>query len=308
MPSGLFNAVHTTLDGLSRTALRAIAVAGVAIVGIADYLTGYDVSISLFYFGPVALATWYVGWGDGVAVTVLAGIVWVVSDFWITHSFRHPAVSLWNGAVVMAFLFINAFLINVLRSRLSSEYLLARTDALTSVLNPRAFQERLEATIAMARRRAAPFVLVYIDLDDLKTINDTRGHSEGDRVLREFAHCMKKIVRETDVVARLGGDEFALLLPETDREGAQVLVEKLRTFMSFSSEDEQAGITCSIGAVTFHELPPRAVDAVRVADRLMYVVKRRGKNAVAWAEFDRVTGSAVPVHEPFVPATKPAAE
>ena len=308
MPGALFNSVHASLNGLSRTALRAIAVAGVAIVGIADFLTGYDISISLFYFGPVALATWYVGWGDGVAVTMLAGLVWVTSDFMITNSFRHPAVSLWNGVVVMAFLFINAFLMNALRSRLSSEYLLARTDVLTSVLNPRAFQERLEDTIAMARRRAAPFVLVYIDVDNLKTINDNRGHSEGDRVLRDLAFCMKEIVRQTDVVARLGGDEFALLLPETDREGAQVLVEKLRVRMSSSSEGEQGGVTCSIGAVTFRELPQRAVDAVRVTDRLMYVVKRRGKNAVAWAEFDRATGTAVPVHEPFVSAAKPVSD
>lgn len=302
-----FNAVHARLERLSRHALRVITLASVAAIGIADYLTGYDISISLFYFGPVAVATWYVGWGDGVAVALLSGLVWVAGDFWITHSFRHPAISVWNGVVVLVFLLINAFLMNALRSRLSSEYLLARTDALTGVLNPRAFQERLEETMALARRRSSPFVLAYIDLDNLKTINDNRGHSEGDRVLRDFAHGMKEIVRQTDVIARLGGDEFVLLLPDTDREGANVLVEKLRARMSSQARTGQGSVTCSVGAVTFRDLPQHAVDAVRVTDRLMYVVKRRGKNGVAWAEFDRVSGAAVPVHEPFVPAGKPGA-
>lgn len=301
MRSHWLNAVHVRFEALPRAAIRAIAITGVALVGILDFLTGYDISVSLFYFGPVALATWYAGWGDGIAISLLSSLGWALGDVWFTRSFRHPAISVWNGVVLMAFLFINAFLMNALRSRLSSEYLLARTDALTSVLNPRAFQERLEEIVAMARRQASPFVLAYVDVDNLKTINDSFGHSEGDRVLRDFAHGMRAVVRQTDVVARLGGDEFALLLPDTERQGAQVLVEKLRAHMSSLGSGGLAGVTCSVGAVTFRELPKRAVDAVRVADQLMYLVKRRGKNGVAWAEYDRVTGTAMPVHEPFVP-------
>jgi len=295
-------AVHRRFEGLPRTAIRIIAIVGVLAVGAVDYLTGYDISFSLFYFGPVAIATWYAGWADGVAMMLLSVMAWFAGDFLAAHSYRHPAISIWNGFVVLSFLFINGFLLNTLRSRLSNEYQLARTDALTAVLNPRAFQERLEETMALARRTASPFVLVYVDLDNLKTINDRSGHSEGDRVLKRFAQSMTEIVRRTDIVARLGGDEFALLLPETELGGAHIFVEKLRMRMSSLSSAEHMAVTCSIGAVAFRELPPRAADAVRIADRLMYSIKRRGKNGVAWAEFDRATGTAVPVHETFVTA------
>jgi diguanylate cyclase (GGDEF)-like protein len=293
---------HDRFERLSRSAIRVIAIVGVLFVGAVDYLTGYEISFSVFYFGPVAVATWYAGWSDGLAVTLLSGMVWLTGDFLAAHSVRHPAISIWNAFVVLAFLYINAFLLNALRSRLSSEYQLARTDALTAVLNPRAFKERLEEIMAFARRKPSAFVLVYIDLDNLKTINDSFGHSEGDRVLREFAQTMTEIVRRTDSVARLGGDEFALLLPDTELAGAQVLVEKLRTRMAALAPSDKVGITCSVGAVAFREQPGRAAEAVRIADRLMYSVKRRGKNGVAWAEFDRATGSAVPVHETFIPA------
>ena len=97
---------------------------------------------------------------------------------------------------------------------------LARTDDLTGLANRRHFFELSEAEIQRARRYAHPFSLAYIDFDHFKEVNDSRGHAEGDRLLRAATHTILDNIRSTDVMARTGGDEFAVLMPETGPEAA----------------------------------------------------------------------------------------
>ncbi len=99
-----------------------------------------------------------------------------------------------------------------LRERVLYMERLAMTDELTGLLNRRGFSEELQRTLAAARRYEEQGILIYIDLDGFKPINDTYGHDAGDEVLRNVGRLLRDIVRETDYVARLGGDEFAVLL------------------------------------------------------------------------------------------------
>ncbi len=155
---------------------------------------------------------------------------------------------------------------------------MARIDALTGLMNARAFTEQLEHDLALAERTAAPLTLVYLDLDDFKAINDTCGHAEGDRVLRAIGQALIKATRRSDSVARIGGDEFALILPRHgyrrggggDREGSATLEEM--------PVDGERRVTCSIGAVAFHGRPGDPQEAIAAADRLMYEAKVLGKN------------------------------
>lgn len=94
---------------------------------------------------------------------------------------------------------------------------MAREDFLTGVLNSRAFYEMAQVEMARAARQDSPLSLAYIDLDDFKEVNDTLGHSTGDRVLQAVAATIMEDIRLTDAVARLGGDEFAILLSGSDR-------------------------------------------------------------------------------------------
>jgi diguanylate cyclase (GGDEF)-like protein len=98
---------------------------------------------------------------------------------------------------------------------------LSRHDALTGLFNRRAFDEALRLEIMRAKRGATPLVLLYVDIDEFKAVNDARGHLKGDEALQLLAGVLTEVSRESDIVARLGGDEFCVVLPGVDLEGAK---------------------------------------------------------------------------------------
>ncbi len=270
------------LGSLSHAWIVALAVVGVAVVGLADYVSGFELSLSVFYLGPVALAAWYASRRAGVAVSVLSSGTWLAADVGAGLAYSHPAIALWNTVVRLGVLAVTAALLSALRVRLSIEKELARTDALTGVSNARAFREQLSYSLALSHREDRPLTLAYVDLDDFKRINDLHGHRQGDRVLETIGRALREATRRTDIAARLGGDEFALLLPNTNRAGAENLISKFRARLRAALEAEGIAATCSIGAVTFITPPASAAEAIDAADRLMYEVKKQGKNAVAF--------------------------
>jgi diguanylate cyclase (GGDEF)-like protein len=280
----MLTSISQVLARLSQRQILTLAFAGVAAVGFVDYVTGFDFSVSLFYLGPVAAAAWYCGRGAAVGIAVLSSIAWFAADFGAGHVYEHPAISVWNALVRLGIYLITGLLLTTLRGYLSVEERLARTDSLTGVLNRRALFERLEYVLQLARRQQSTLTLVYVDLDDFKTINDTRGHAEGDRVLRTVADVLAQNIRQADTAARLGGDEFALLLVDTDRQGAEELISKQRQRLRETLASAGFDATCSIGVVTFHQPPATADDALRAADGLMYKVKAGGKNGTAFEE------------------------
>lgn len=192
-----------------------------------------------------------------------------------------------------AFLAFSTELLATLRRRLSEEAALARRDALTGVLNTRAFLERLEYSVALSRREPRPNTLAYIDLDDFKQVNDSYGHGRGDELLRAVGQTLSESTRATDSVARVGGDEFAILFPDTDSVGPSDVLDKLRGRLEQTLANQGVAVTCSIGAVTFPQPPASVHEAMRVADEMMYAVKRRGKHAVGLGIFDPQSGGVV---------------
>lgn len=103
----------------------------------------------------------------------------------------------------------------------------AITDPLTSLANRRAFNDRLDEEIRRSKRYEHSFTLVMMDINGFKVVNDTFGHPVGDLTLQQVASCLVSSVRDTDFVARYGGDEFSLILPETSKEKATMLIEKI---------------------------------------------------------------------------------
>jgi diguanylate cyclase (GGDEF)-like protein len=104
----------------------------------------------------------------------------------------------------------------------------AHTDSLTEVLNRRGFTDAVERELARARRYDRPFVLAYLDIRGLKTLNDTEGHPAGDGLLKEVAQLLRESARGADVVGRIGGDEFALLLTEQPAQSADAVTQRIR--------------------------------------------------------------------------------
>jgi diguanylate cyclase (GGDEF)-like protein len=151
----------------------------------------------------------------------------------------------------------------------------ARTDALTGLFNRRALTEHLARDSARARRRGEPLSALMIDLDRFKETNDRFGHEAGDRVLCEFAGCLREVLRAGDVYGRWGGDEFLVLLPATDHGRALTTADRLQ--IAAASRDLTDiglpdGVPLSIGAATATHCTPE--DLVREADLALYEQKQ----------------------------------
>ena len=284
--------INILLLGAPRPALLFVCFGAVALLGAVDHVTSSAISMSAFYLVPVGVAAWYGRERDGVLLALLSAAVWSAARLAAGTTIQ-PGLVIGDVGIQCAGLAGASMVLRSLHARLSAERELARKDALTGAFNARAFRERLEYSLALFARGARPLTVAYIDLDDLKHINDSGGHAEGDRVLSTLAHTLAEGTRCTDTVARLGGDEFALLLPGTDAPGAVDVMSKLRERLSGALQAEGGAVTCSIGVVTFTHTPRTADEVVRAADRLMYQVKARGKDAVAFAVFDTFTGALV---------------
>ncbi len=158
-------------------------------------------------------------------------------------------------------------------------------DGLTGLLNHTSTKEHLERELRIAQRRSGQFVFALIDLDHFKQVNDTYGHSTGDRVLKSLARLLQQRLRRTDLVGRYGGEEFAVIMLDTDGiQATQVLNdvrEKFARFRQRADQDEFA-VTLSCGVACF----PLYGDAdvlSRAADNALYRAKRNGRNQVVLA-------------------------
>lgn len=160
----------------------------------------------------------------------------------------------------------------------------AHTDPLTGVANRESFDGHLRAA-HRAAGEGVPFVLAFLDVDRFKALNDRHGHEIGDRALKRVADAMAGNVRRTDVVARMGGDEFAVLMPGADRASSIRVFDNLRETLRLVTLEEGWPISFSIGVVAFASAPARPRDAIALADRLMYDVKRAGRDGTRFATF-----------------------
>lgn len=151
------------------------------------------------------------------------------------------------------------------------------TDELTGLLNRRGFESELNRTLALARRHDETGMIVYVDLDGFKAINDTFGHAAGDDVLRHVASLLVQNIRSTDVIGRLGGDEFAIILTRASVVGGHNRARVIETLLNEATLDVD-GHTISIAA-SFGALPYRpgddGADLLDRADARMYEQKRQ---------------------------------
>ena len=157
---------------------------------------------------------------------------------------------------------------------------LSLTDPLTSIANRRAFDDRLALVFEHARRYDRPMSLVLVDVDHFKLINDERGHSSGDEVLRCVAKRIAAGTRQTDFAARVGGEEFAILLPETPLFEAMQFCEKIRASIAAEPMDGFR-VTVSLGVANVpHSRVASQQELFTAADAALYRAKANGRNRV----------------------------
>ena len=155
---------------------------------------------------------------------------------------------------------------------------LARHDALTSLSNRRAANERLTLEFVRMKRSQITYCVIMIDIDSFKRINDTFGHADGDLVLQRVALAINASVRESDFVARYGGEEFLVILPATSVAGAVVVAERCRNAVAATQDVKVGQVTVSLGLAEATMEHRSDNEAVHLADGLLYEAKRVGKN------------------------------
>lgn len=258
----------------------ALGLVAVAAIGVADEVTGAEIHLTLLYILAVAFGSWFLGAAGGLGLALASAVAWWAADV-ATRAYDPPMrVQAFNFAMELAVFAAAAVLLASLRARIGRERALARTDALTGLLNRRGFLEIARREIARSERTSSPLTVALVDVDGFKEVNDTRGHEAGDHLLGGLASALQSAMRTVDACARLGGDEFAVVLPDTDPASVEAVLDRLRLVLVQAATEKGTPVTVSLGAATF-ERPPLSVDEMlRAADRMLYDVKQNGRNGV----------------------------
>lgn len=156
----------------------------------------------------------------------------------------------------------------------------SRIDELTGLFNRRHFEERLKEEVARHSRYGDPFSVFMLDLDNFKTYNDVYGHPAGDILLGQIGRIIKSSVRDADQAFRYGGDEFVVILPQTARDDAYVVAERVRGQIADEMEQRSITVTCSIGLASYPVDGVIAGELVAGADTALYYAKWTGGNRI----------------------------
>ncbi len=258
-----------------------LAAAFVLLTGLVDFKLGHAAHLFGFHLLAVATVAWRLGRKAGAVLATLASFVWIL----LGNSFSetdHPWAPYWNMFSEVAVFFAMSMVLGRLRESLADVRRASETDALTGVNNRRALMRLGEQELRRAVRYKSALSVFYIDLDNFKAVNDAHGHPVGDALLTIVAQTALHALRRVDVVARLDGDEFAFLMPETNRDAAQLVARKLQRTLDEQMTRYKWPVTFSIGICTFD--PPDAAlkveDMLRHADIAMYKAKLSGKNRI----------------------------
>jgi len=252
----------------------------VVAVAITDFATQYQTAVSLLYMVSLVAAAWFSWRTVAILTAVLSGVSDVLLTYIVNGSCE--SINVLNAGIQTVFFLVFAFVLLVLRKSQAHLKNLSRTDPLTGVVNSRCFFEIGNVETLRSFRYHHPFSVVFIDIDDFKLVNDKRGHSAGDALLRHIGKTIKETIRDTDVLARLGGDEFAVLLPETDEKAAQITVTRIQKNLLLP-ETVSTPVTFSVGLVTNLGVRCAFEEVLKAADDLMYEAKRSGKNTLRQA-------------------------
>ncbi|NNC77796.1 MAG: GGDEF domain-containing protein [Woeseiaceae bacterium] len=160
---------------------------------------------------------------------------------------------------------------------------LATKDPLTGAGNRRAFEDKLESTVAQLKRSGTPASLIIIDLDHFKTVNDQHGHAVGDQILCRVTDIINLRIRLTDSLYRIGGEEFVVVLEGQELKRANHLAEQLRTLVEANELVPDQLVTISLGVAELQEGESTG-EWLQRADEALYQSKRRGRNTTSCAE------------------------
>lgn len=256
-----------------------ICIGFIVLLGMLRSGTGAEFTFASLVLFPVLLIAWIGGKRNGLIMAFLGAAIWVAADI----ATKGTIAASWNPWVNSLTRLLTYSLVAILtaevRLLLNMEHEHATFDELTGLLNRRAFYDFGAAEVERSRRYGHPLAVVYLDLDNFKQLNDSRGHDAGDAALQVTARAMFENLRSTDRVARLGGDEFAILLNEVAFAEAEETAEKIFIAVNQALQTYPP-VTGSMGVACFEKADRSFPEMLKVADELMYEAKEYGKSNV----------------------------
>jgi diguanylate cyclase (GGDEF)-like protein len=269
-------------DYISKTALVYISsYIFLFFLGLTDFFTGTQLSLSFLYLVPVFIITWVSGGMAGAITAIISVVIWQLASILSGETYPTIWVPIWNSISRLIFVIFGAILLDKFHQMLQMERNFARTDFLTGTANRRAFFEIAGIEINRAVRYGHHISVIYIDLDELKSVNDSYGHRAGDALLRLVGRTISRSLRTSDLVARVGGDEFCVLLPEAGEKAAKKAANRIFERLNVKMVEENYPTTFSFGVVSYINGYPKSVDEmIQEADSVMYEVKKTGKNNI----------------------------
>jgi diguanylate cyclase (GGDEF)-like protein len=251
----------------------AIRVAGVLLalvtVIVIDLITGPDLTLNFLNSMCVIAASWFISRRWGLITAGLASLAALLVNVVYEFEFRWPIVLANNALRSVSFVFF-AVLTAAVRRNVIDLIDTTRIDEMTGVLSRRGFLDELAAARRRAAQRTAPLGVVYLDLDGLKSVNDSEGHAAGDALIKQFVDGVARHLRSTDVFGRLGGDEFAIVLERAD----PLVIDGVVGRIVSDSRVPQV----STGVRVFEGPYPSPTEMLARADRRMYQDKQRRRS------------------------------
>lgn len=252
-----------------------------AIITIIDLLpVAPKVEIRSLFILPIVLACWMMPRKQAIAATACIILALFIRKPFIDGDYD-PLPLAASAVARLASLGTVAAIVMGVRSSYNSVLHLARQDQMTGILNKTAIEEEISIMFASARANKAILLLVAMDLDRFKEVNDRHGHAVGDMVLKTFSATVSREIRRGDRFGRTGGDEFALVVQTPSADDARSLARKLHTRITAALKATGYPVTCSMGALIVS--PSQSYphnELMRQADDLMYRAKQAGKDSV----------------------------
>ena len=257
----------------------------VVVLAIIDKIAGSEISLSIFYLIPVIFVTRFSDRWVGIFVSGASAIAWLAADLTAGRIYSHWVFPYWNAIMGFGFFLVNVYILSRLKDALETEKMLSRIDSLTGIANGRYFKELVNTEISRSNANNLSFTIAYMDLDNIKTVNDRFGHNEGDIVLSTVANIVQNNVRAKDHVGRLGGDEFGILFPEMGVEESKKIIPKIHKSLLDTILENKWGISISMGVGTFKGPNLNVEEILRRTESLMYSIKDAGKNGIKYQAF-----------------------
>lgn len=255
-----------------RWAAWLVCVSTILLLGYLRTATDAEFTFASFAVVPVLVIAWIAGKGSGLFIAFLSAAMWWVGDIASEREFSAQWIP-WANAITRFVIYcLAALLVAKVRQQFDREHEQATRDALTGLPNRRAFLEAGKAEVERVKRYLHPLAVVFLDLDNFKQLNDTKGHAAGDAALRATAKALVATLRSSDRVARLGGDEFGALLPEIGYDAAVESARKISVVVNRALEAFPP-VKVSVGVAWFGVADRTFSAMLNAADELMYEVK-----------------------------------